>query len=116
MTKIYHNPRCAKSREALKLLEEKGIKAEVVKYMETPLTPAELEDVLTSLEMEPEELIRKGEKIWKEEYADKELEREEFLLAMIEHPQLMERPIVEHGEKAVVARPSTRINELFNEG
>ena len=116
MTKIYHNPRCAKSREALKLLEEKGIKAEVVKYMETPLTPAELEDVLTALEMDPEELIRKGEKIWKEEYADKELEREEFLLAMIEHPQLMERPIVEHGKKAVVARPSTRINELFNEG
>lgn len=109
MAIIYHNPRCAKSREALAYLTERGAEVDVVEYMKDPLTPGQMEELLDALSMEPADLIRTQEKLWKEEFADKELEREELILAMIEHPQLMERPIVVHQGKAVVARPIDRL-------
>lgn len=113
MATIYHNARCAKSREALAYLNERGVDVEIVEYMKDPLTPGALEALLEALSMEPVDLIRTKEKIWKEEYADKELEREELILAMIENPQLMERPIVVHGDKAMVARPAAKLQSWF---
>ena len=110
--KLYHNPRCQKSREALALLEDKAEKPELVLYMTEPLLPNELEELIEKLDINPIELVRTKEKVWKEEFADKELTDYEVVLAMIEYPQLMERPILEKGEKAVVGRPPEKVLEL----
>lgn len=111
--KYYHNARCAKSREGLKLLEEKGVQPTVVEYMKEPLTPAELRGLLDKLGLRPEELLRTGEKLWKEEFAGKELTDDELILLMIEHPRLMQRPILEKGDKASLGRPPERLLELL---
>ncbi len=111
--KIYHNPRCSKSRETLQIIEDKGAAVEIVKYMDDALTPDELNDIIAMLGIQPMGLIRKSEKIWKEEFKDKELSNEELVLAMIEYPQLMERPIVVKGNKAVLGRPPENVNELL---
>ncbi len=111
--KYYHNPRCRKSREGLALIEEKGLKPEVIEYMKEPLSPSDLMDLLDKLDMDALDLIRTKESIWKEEFKDKELDEEELVLAMIECPQLMERPILENGDKAVVGRPSEKLLELI---
>lgn len=111
--KLYHNPRCSKSREALQLLEEKGVNPVLVLYMEEPITPNELESVLDKLNIDAPDLIRKNEKIWKEEFADKELTEDELIFCMIEHPQLMERPILENGDKARIGRPTDKILEII---
>lgn len=101
----YHNPRCTKSREGLALLQEKGIAPEIRLYMEDPLTPDEMEDLVDVLDIEPSSLLRRDEKVWKEEYRDLELTEDEILLLLIEHPQLMQRPILVNGNKAAVGRP-----------
>lgn len=110
--KFYHNARCAKSREALQLLHDKGINPDIVEYMKEPITPDELNELLDKLDMEPHDLIRKKEKVWKEEFADKELSPDELVLVMIEHPKLMERPILVNGDKARVGRPPEQILEI----
>lgn len=112
--KYYHNSRCRKSREGLALLEEKGIKPEVVEYMKEPLNPNELLDLLDKLDMDAIELIRTKESVWKEEFHDKELDEEELVLAMIEYPQLMERPILENGDRATIGRPSEKLLEILD--
>ncbi len=113
MIKIYHNPRCSKSRSAVSILEEKGIAFEIVKYMDEALTAAELEELLDKLDMDASELLRTNEAIWKSDFADKEMENDELILLMIEHPKLMERPIVVNGNKAVVARPPEKVLEVL---
>jgi len=110
---LYHNARCAKSREALQLLEEKNVNPEIVEYMKEPLTPSEVEDLLDKLDMAAIDLVRKKEKVWKEEFADKELTEDEVVLAMIEYPQLMERPILVNGGKAKVGRPPEDVLEII---
>lgn len=109
---IYHNPRCGKSREALALLEEKNATIDVINYINEPLTFDQLRDVLDILDIPAEDLIRKNEAVWKDLFADKELSEEEFIYAMIEHPKLMQRPIVVKGDKAVIARPASEIEQL----
>lgn len=111
--KFYHNPRCGTSRKALALLEEKGVEPEVIYYMDDPLLPEELEELLEKLDMSASELLRTKEDIWKEEFADKELTDDELVFVMIEHPKLMERPIFEVGDKAVLGRPAERVLELL---
>jgi arsenate reductase len=111
--KYYHNKRCRKSREGLALLEEKGLEPELVLYMDEPLTPDELSDIIDKLGIEAMELVRTKEKVWKEEYRDKELTEDELVLAMIEHPQLMERPILVNGDKAVVGRPAEDLLQIL---
>ena len=113
MVKIYHNNRCGKSREALKMLEEKNIQHEIVDYMNTPVTEEELEDVLEKLDMNAIDLVRNKEADWKENFKGKELDEAEIILAMIEYPKLMERPIIVNGKNAVVARPAEKINEIL---
>jgi len=103
---IYHNPRCSKSRETLKLLEEKGVEPEIVKYLDTPPDHATLERILEMLGLEPRELMRKKEKEYKElGLKDPELTREQLIDAMVAHPRLIERPIVIKDGKAALGRP-----------
>ena len=115
MIKVYHNPRCRKSREALAYLEEKVASFEVRQYMkdEESMTAIELEEVLDALNMDAIDLVRKNEVLWKEEYRDLELGEDEIILAMIENPRLMERPIIMNGDKAVVARPAEKAEEVL---
>lgn len=113
MITIYHNPRCRKSRETLALIQESGEDFEIVEYLKSPLGKEELKVLLNKLQMQPEELLRKGEAIWKEEYKGKTLEEDEILQAMAEHPKLMERPVVVKGKTAVLGRPPENVRRLL---
>ncbi|PHR98222.1 MAG: arsenate reductase (glutaredoxin) [Leeuwenhoekiella sp.] len=113
MLKIYHNPRCRKSREGLAILEESGQDFEIVKYLDTPPSYLELAAILGKLNLKPIELVRKNEAIWKEQFKGKELSDEEIIQAMVDHPKLIERPIVVKNNEAVLGRPPENISELF---
>ncbi len=111
---IWHNPRCSKSRNSMTLLEEKGVDAEVVKYLDTPPTKEELKTLLSQLGMSPRELMRTSEAVYKE-LGLKEVEDEEKLIeAMVENPKLIERPIVIKDGKAVIGRPIENVVELLD--
>lgn len=111
---IYHNPRCSKSRQALALLEEAGVDHQVVKYLETPPDARALDQLLTKLALEPSEVMRQGDDLFKDlGLKGKPLSREEGVALLAKHPALLERPIVVKGDKAVVARPPERVRELF---
>ncbi len=113
MIKIYHNPRCSKSRQGVAILTESGKDFEIVKYLEDIPTKQELSAIINTLGITPKELIRTNEKIWKEKYKDKELNDDELLSAMVENPKLIERPIVITQNKGVVGRPPEKIKELL---
>ncbi|CAM1340851.1 arsenate reductase (glutaredoxin) [Tenacibaculum amylolyticum] len=113
MITIYHNPRCSKSRQGLTILEESGKEFEIVKYLDTPLTEKELGAIIKLLNIKPIELVRKNEKIWKDEFKGKELTDAEIIKAMVENPKLIERPIVVNNTKAVVGRPPESINDII---
>ena len=113
MIKIYHNPRCRKSREGLQILEDSNKEFQVIKYLEEVPTVKELTEVINILNIAPIELVRKSEKIWKENYKGKELSISDLINAMIENPKLIERPIVIKGNKAVIGRPPSNILELI---
>ncbi|MBK3516292.1 arsenate reductase (glutaredoxin) [Carboxylicivirga marina] len=113
MITILHNPRCSKSRAGVALLEEKGVEFEICKYQEDILTPDELGAIIEKLGIRPLELIRKNEAIYKDEFADKELSDEEWILAMLEYPRLIERPIVINGDKAIIGRPTEAIESVL---
>lgn len=113
MLTIYHNPRCSKSRETLKLIEEKGAEVEVVEYLKDVPTPEELTELINKLGIQPEDLLRKGEAVYKEQYKGKEMTNEEWILAMVEEPKLIERPIIVKGNKAVLGRPPQNVLELL---
>jgi len=110
---VYHNPRCRKSREALKILEEKGIEPEVHEYLKEPLSAAELKKLSGLLGLAPEEFMRTGEKEYKEYVKGRNLNEKQLFEMMEEFPILMERPIVVKDRKqAVVGRPPERVLEL----
>ena len=111
---IYHNPRCSKSRQALKLLEEQGIEPDIVRYLETPPDQAELTRILDLLGLEPRDLMRRKEKEYRElGLDDPGLSREQLIRAMVEHPRLIERPIVIKGDRAALGRPPERVLEIL---
>lgn len=110
---IFHNPRCGKSRDALKLLQDAGCEATVIEYLKRPPTAAQLKAILKKLGMKPEALVRKGEPIYKERYAGKTLSDAEWIDAMVAHPILIERPIFVKGDKAVVGRPPEKVTDLL---
>lgn len=112
MIKIYHNPRCRKSREGLGLLEKSGKGFEVVLYLENVPTRDELKTIIKQLGIPAMELVRKNEAIWKEKYKGKTLSENEIIDAMVENPKLIERPIVVNGNKAVIGRPLEEINKI----
>ncbi|WP_107037145.1 arsenate reductase (glutaredoxin) [Brumimicrobium mesophilum] len=111
--KIYHNPRCSKSRSALQLLEEKGAEVQVVKYLENIPTSAELKDLLQKLGLKAEEIVRKGEQDYKDNFKGKTLSDDEWIEAFITYPKLIERPIFVNGDKAVVGRPPENVLEIL---
>ena len=112
--KILHNPRCSKSRQTLALIEQAGIEPEVVLYLEATPTVSELDEILTKLGLQPEELMRRGEAIYKElGLAGRDLPRHEAIELMVAHPVLIERPIVICGNRAVLGRPPENVSELF---
>ena len=113
MIKIYHNPRCSKSRQGLSLLQESGKEFEIIKYLEDQLTKKDLEDIISKLDIKPIDLIRKNEAIWKSDYKGKTLTDKEVIEAMVKHPKLIERPIVINGTKAVIGRPTEAILEII---
>ncbi|HZX77802.1 arsenate reductase (glutaredoxin) [Lysobacter sp.] len=114
-TRLYHNPRCSKSRGALELLRGRGIEPVVIEYLQTPPTAAELRQLLALLQQPARALLRTGE----DEYvqlglADESLDDEQLIAAMSAHPRLIERPIFVHGGRAVIGRPPERVYELLD--
>lgn len=110
MVRIYHNPRCSKSRQTLALIEEKGITPDVISYLDTPPTPQELSGILDMLGMQPEDILRKKEA--KEEGIDG-LRGNDLIEALCAHPRAIERPIVVNGDKAVLGRPPENVLEVL---
>jgi arsenate reductase (glutaredoxin) len=113
MIQIYHNPRCTKSREGLEELKTINQPYKIIKYLENPLTKEELTDLLKKLNYKPLELIRTKEKIWIENYKNKNLSDDAIIEAMILNPKLIERPIIVNGNKAILARPKEKIKEIL---
>lgn len=107
---ILHNPRCSKSRQALELLQQRGITPQIIQYLDTPPTVEELERILSLLAMEPRELMRRDEAEYQQLQLDNPaLERRQLISAMQAHPRLIQRPIVINGDKAVIGRPPENV-------
>jgi len=111
--KIYHNPRCAKSRQTLALLTENGVKPQVIEYLKDSLTTDDLNELIRLLGIEPLALVRKNEAIWKERFKGKELSDKELIKVMVKNPKLIERPIVVKQKKAVLGRPPENVLKLI---
>jgi arsenate reductase len=111
--KIYHNPRCSKSRAALELLENKGIQPEIVEYLKHPPSAEEMDAILKKLGMEPRDLMRKGEAAYQEAALDDpSLDRAALIAAMVRFPILIERPIVLANGKAALGRPPEKVLDI----
>ncbi len=112
--RIYHNPRCSKSRETLALLNERGIQPEIIRYLETPPNESELAALVEALGLSVRDIIRVKENEYKELGLDREdLSEQQLLTALCSHPKLIERPIVTHNGKAVLGRPPEAVLDLF---
>ena len=109
----YHNPRCSKSRAALALLEQRGLKPTIIDYLKAAPTPAELREVVRKLGVSAVELVRKNEDVYKTKYAGKTLTDAQWIDAMVKDPILIERPIVIRGARAVIGRPPEAIEQLL---
>lgn len=113
MIRIYHNPRCRKSRETLQLIRDKAKEVKVIEYLKEMPDRATLERILELLKLSPAEVIRKGETLYKQKYKGKEFSRDQWLDILLENPVLLERPIVVNGDKAVVGRPPENVLEIL---
>jgi arsenate reductase (glutaredoxin) len=109
--KIYHNNRCSKSRQCLALISDTEVT--IIDYIKNPLSFDQLNVLIRKMDIQPEELIRKNEAQWKENYKDKVLSRNEFIQAMIDYPRLMERPIVETAKEARLCRPPELVLQML---
>jgi arsenate reductase len=112
-TKIYHNPRCSKSRQTLALLSENEMDVEIIEYLKTPPSRKELSEIIKMLGIKPRDLLRKGEKEYKEAgLSNMELSDKQIIDAMLEYPKLIERPIVIKDGQARIGRPPELILEI----
>jgi arsenate reductase len=111
--KIYHNPRCTKSRETLALIKDAGVNVEIVEYLKEIPTREELKLILSKLHIQPSQLLRKGEAVYKEKFKNSNFTEDEWITIMLEYPKLIERPIVVKGNKAVLGRPPENVMELL---
>ena len=109
---IYHNPRCSKSRNALALLKGHGVEPTIVEYLKQPPDKAMLKSILGKLGIKPEQIVRRGEDAFKQNYKGKSLSDDEWIEALVQHPILIERPIVVSGERAVIGRPPENVLAL----
>jgi arsenate reductase len=112
--KIYHNPRCSKSRQTLSLIEGKNKKVEIIEYLETPATVEEIESILEKLGIKAIDLVRKKEQIWIEDYKERDLTDKKIIEAMVENPKIIERPIVIVGNKAIIGRPPENVLTIMD--
>ncbi|MFW5831155.1 MAG: arsenate reductase family protein, partial [Prolixibacteraceae bacterium] len=110
---VYHNPRCAKSRAGLKYLEEKGYEVDVRKYMTEGISEEELRDVIGKTGSKPYDFVRTQEKLYKENYKDKEISDDEWYKILAENPRLLKRPIVVNAGKAVLADPPENLDSII---
>ena len=110
---IYHNIRCSKSREACSILQEKNIPFETIEYLKKPPSQKEIKELLKKLGMKAEEIVRKGEVLYKEKYKGKNISEAEWINILSENPILIERPILVKGDKAVIGRPPEKVLELI---
>lgn len=111
---LYHNPRCSKSRGALELLEQRGLTPTIVRYLETPPDAATLKALLGKLGIAPRQLLRSGEDEYKAlDLANPALTDTQLIDAMVQHPKLIERPILIAGDKAVIGRPPEKVLEIL---
>ena len=111
--KIYHNPKCSKSREAKKLLDEKGVTYTTHLYLDNPLSSTEIEALLAKLNLSIKDIIRTKESIWKENFKEGSFSDQELMKIVADNPRLLERPIIEHNELAVVARSDEKVAEIL---
>ncbi|MCD4735506.1 MAG: arsenate reductase family protein [Bacteroidales bacterium] len=113
MFKIYHNPRCKKSRAGLEYLKQKTENFEIVEYLKNPLTEENLKDLLMKLHLKPVEMVRIQEEIFRKQLKGKEFTDEEWNKIILENPKLLKRPVVESKYKAVWADPPEDMDVLF---
>lgn len=113
MITTYHNNRCSKSRSGLKLLEDSGKEFQVINYLDNVPTEQELKEIITLLGINPIDLVRKNEAIWKDNFKDKNLSDNEIVRVMVENPKLIERPIIINGKQAVIGRPTENIMSII---
>jgi arsenate reductase len=113
MLTIYHNPRCTKSRQTLELIEKSGSKSQVVEYLKTPPSKEELRDIVKKLDIKPEELVRKNERIFKDKFKGKKFSDDQWLEILADNPKLIERPIVVMAGRAIIGRPPEAVKELL---
>lgn len=111
--KIYHNPRCSKSRKTLELIQQAGQEVEIIDYLNHVPNEAELINVIKLLGIKAEDLVRKNEEVYKEKFKGKKITQQEWVKILIEHPKLIERPIVIKGNKAIIGRPPEKVLELL---
>ena len=111
--KIYHNPRCSKSRQTLSIIQEIGKEIEIIEYLKDTISFDDLALILEMLNIQPIELIRKNEIIWRENYRGKQMRDDEIINAMRENPKLIERPIVIKNGKAIIGRPPEKVLKLL---
>ncbi|PDH47378.1 MAG: arsenate reductase (glutaredoxin) [Bacteroidetes bacterium MED-G13] len=111
--KIYHNPRCRKSREGIKYLESKKINFEVIDYIKNNLSSDQIKNILKKLQLKPIELVRKNEVIWKEKYKGKDFTDDQLIKILSNEPKLIERPIIVGEKLAVIGRPAENIDKLL---
>tara|TARA_B100000767_G_scaffold265223_2_gene281054 strand:+ start:12042 stop:12395 length:354 start_codon:yes stop_codon:yes gene_type:complete len=102
---IYHNPRCRKSREGLEYLKSKVFEIEIIEYLKNPLTISELENLIELLGIEPQQLVRTNEAIWKVNFKGSEHLNQQIISILINNPKLIERPIISNGTNAIIGRP-----------
>ena len=114
-TKIYHNPRCSKSRQTLELLNDEGIETEIIEYLKTPPSTETLKTILSGLKMKPRELMRKGQDEYKALGLDDESLSDDVLInAMVENPILIERPIVITDKGIAIGRPIDNVKKILS--
>lgn len=111
---MWHKTNCAKSLEVLKALKDEKVQPELFLYLLTPPSADDIKTVLQKLGMKAEELVRKKEPVYKENYAGKKMTEAQWIKALVKHPVLIERPILIKGDKAIIGRPTERIYEFIN--
>ena len=111
--KIYHNPRCAKSRETLAIIEKRDKAPQIIEYLKTPPTEKELKAIVKMLGGNVEQIIRKKEKLFEEKFKDKKYSEAQWIKILVRNPILIERPIVVKGKKAVIGRPPENVKQLL---
>jgi arsenate reductase len=113
MIVIYHNPKCTKSREALEKIKNSGKEFKIRKYLNDPLSEDELDGLLKKLQFSPLQLIRQNESVWKDDFKSLNLRDGESISIMVKHPNLIERPVVENDNRAVIGRPLSNIDLIL---